>query len=542
MCRRAAHARSTSTAMAAARTAAPTAMRAICQPGMPPACTTCTWAGAGGGCLSVPGSGGSVANAADAVTMDATTAPASPASMTARRRMVRMGFMTTSLRFLVPEMTSYRQRARPRGGCRSPGRQLRCQPADTSLPANRPSAADCLTVMARSCTSTQPRRSNPRNAAFTLCRVPPTWCASSCWLRPSRILPSSPGGWLSSTFARRRGKSRKTRSDAASVSRRRLAATELISACAADGTRAQMSRIVSRGTKSSWHASNVSASADLGPPSAILSSPNTPPGSMIASVSSPPSAERTTTLTRPEMTTAWPRRKTRNRLVAMTAFRSSPGTERSRLVWRKMPVTSVVIADSPPGGTFTGTQACPPPALRVGEFLPSAHSSARHPWAPPHGTWPEYPVASVPGERLNGPHRGGWRVASRPRTSPRADMPAHNARGAYQWRYRPCQQLNGELWPADHGLYCLLRMHLWGCSYISRMVVRRHRRNAREMQMGRATMPLGGVCGHVPPGRPCPVQGHRDGGGQDRGADRDEGDLPAGHAPRDDGVSDDRRC
>jgi hypothetical protein len=35
----------------------------------------------------------------------------------------------------------------------------------------------------------------------------------------------------------------------------------------------------------------------------MLSSPNIPPGWMIVSVSSPPSAERTTTLTRPEITT-----------------------------------------------------------------------------------------------------------------------------------------------------------------------------------------------------------------------------------------------
>ena len=45
---------------------------------------------------------------------------------------------------------------------------------------------------------------------------------------------------------------------------------ELVRACAADGTRAQMSWIVSRGMRSSWHSSRVSASADRGPPSATL--------------------------------------------------------------------------------------------------------------------------------------------------------------------------------------------------------------------------------------------------------------------------------
>ena len=80
-------------------------------------------------------------------------------------------------------------------------------------------------------------------------------------------------GWLSSTFARRRGRSRKTRSDVASVSRRRVAAMEVVSAWPADGTRLQISWIGSRGIRSSWQSSRASASADLGPPSAMLSSP-----------------------------------------------------------------------------------------------------------------------------------------------------------------------------------------------------------------------------------------------------------------------------
>ena len=38
-----------------------------------------------------------------------------------------------------------------------------------------------------------------------------------------------------------------------------------------------------------------------------------------------------------------------------------------------------------------------------------------------------------------------------------------------------------------------------------------------------------------------PVEGHRQGGGKDRGADRDERDLPAGHTPGDDAVHPERR-
>src|SRR5215831_3919059 len=40
----------------------------------------------------------------------------------------------------------------------------------------------------------------------------------------------------------------------------------------------------------------------------------------------------------------------------------------------------------------------------------------------------------------------------------------------------------------------------------------------------------------VPAGGPGPVQDYRDGGGQDRGAYGDEGDLPAGHAAGDDDL------
>src|SRR5580658_407904 len=172
------------------------------------------------------------------------------------------------------------------------------------------------------------------------------------------MVPSLPRGWLSRIFATRRGRSRKTRSAVTSVRRRRVAAMEFVSAWAADGTRAQMSLIASRGTSSSWHSSTVSASAERGPPSTTPSSPSTPPGSMMASVSSPPSAERTVTLTRPDTTTitvspgslvvntTWPRRKLRRREACARALRSSAGTERSRLVSRRMAVTSALIAGS----------------------------------------------------------------------------------------------------------------------------------------------------------------------------------------------------
>ena len=58
----------------------------------------------------------------------------------------------------------------------------------------------------------QPRRSNPRSAALTLCRAPPTRCASSSCVILWPITPLSSRGWLSSTFATRRGRSRNTRS------------------------------------------------------------------------------------------------------------------------------------------------------------------------------------------------------------------------------------------------------------------------------------------------------------------------------------------
>src|SRR5215475_14787643 len=170
------------------------------------------------------------------------------------------------------------------------------------------------------------------------------------------MTPSSPSGRLSSTLATRRGRSRKTRSEAASVSRRKVAVVEFSRAWTTGGSCAQMPCTVSRGMSSSWHSSRVSASADRALPSATPSSPNTPPGWMIVSVSSPPSADRTTTLTRPEMitntvslgsprvNTTCPRRKTRNRDAVATASRTSAGTEPSRSVCRKMLFTSAVIA------------------------------------------------------------------------------------------------------------------------------------------------------------------------------------------------------
>jgi hypothetical protein len=81
----------------AASSAAPMAIRAICQPGMPP--TTTTWipapGGGSGGCLSQPGGrgGNGSASAAGATAATASRAPASPARIAARRR---IRFMTSS--------------------------------------------------------------------------------------------------------------------------------------------------------------------------------------------------------------------------------------------------------------------------------------------------------------------------------------------------------------------------------------------------------------------------------------------------------------
>src|SRR6478735_5866803 len=89
--RRALRDRSASTATAAANGAATTAIRAICQPGMPP--TTTVWTSTGGGVVPTgevvtpdpdPGGGTCMANAG--VAPNATRAPASPASAAANRR------------------------------------------------------------------------------------------------------------------------------------------------------------------------------------------------------------------------------------------------------------------------------------------------------------------------------------------------------------------------------------------------------------------------------------------------------------------------
>ena len=99
--RRAVRARSASTAAAAAIRAATTAIRAICQPGMPP--TTTVWTSTGGVVVPTgeivtpdpdPGGGTCVANAG--VAPNATRAPASPASAAGNRRMRLRGLMTIS--------------------------------------------------------------------------------------------------------------------------------------------------------------------------------------------------------------------------------------------------------------------------------------------------------------------------------------------------------------------------------------------------------------------------------------------------------------
>ncbi len=64
------------------------------------------------------------------------------------------------------------QHAEPGHWCQSPSGQGHCQLGDTWWPAKRSRAAACFTITDRSWISIQPRRSKPRSAALTLCRVP----------------------------------------------------------------------------------------------------------------------------------------------------------------------------------------------------------------------------------------------------------------------------------------------------------------------------------------------------------------------------------
>ena len=63
----------------------------------------------------------------------------------------------------------------------------------------------------------------------------------------------------------------------------------------------------------------------------------------------------------------------------------------------------------------------------------------------------------------------------------------------------------------------------------------------RDYGFGTAAIWSGAWRGHLPVCRADPVEGHGQGGGEDRGPDRDERDLPAGHAPGDDGMHPGRR-
>ena len=91
-CRRAADAQSRNTATVAAAAAAAAAMSVICQPGMPPAMVVVVVVvcACGGACTVPPwppGGGTCSANAAGDAAVNASKAPASPATMPARRWM-----------------------------------------------------------------------------------------------------------------------------------------------------------------------------------------------------------------------------------------------------------------------------------------------------------------------------------------------------------------------------------------------------------------------------------------------------------------------
>jgi hypothetical protein len=68
------------------------------------------------------------------------------------------------------------------------------------------------------------------------------------------------------------------------------------------------------------------------------------------------------------------------------------------------------------------------------------------------------------------------------------------------------------------------------------------RRRAPRERLGFTAWPRccgggsGGGRGNAPPRQPCPVEQHRGGGCEQRGPDRDQDDLPAGHAAGDHGM------
>jgi hypothetical protein len=76
-----------SSRMAAARAAPAAAIRAICQPGMPPTTMVWTWVGACAGPAVPPGGGTRMASAAGVSAMSASSPPASVARVVRMRRM-----------------------------------------------------------------------------------------------------------------------------------------------------------------------------------------------------------------------------------------------------------------------------------------------------------------------------------------------------------------------------------------------------------------------------------------------------------------------
>src|SRR6516225_8514177 len=104
----------------APRIAAPTAIRAICQPVMLPVTPLKVWVAGPNRTTSAGGPGGGLgwARAAGASATAAARAAASPVSVVARRRMVRMGFTTISFGCLVCDVkwSGARDRSRVTGG------------------------------------------------------------------------------------------------------------------------------------------------------------------------------------------------------------------------------------------------------------------------------------------------------------------------------------------------------------------------------------------------------------------------------------------
>src|SRR5215831_4264678 len=148
---RAAQTRSASMATAAAARAAPAAIRAICQPGMPP--MTTVWAGTGTGAWCTgwwmcPGSGGGrwpEARAAGAAVANASRAPARAARAAARRRIrvmvsSRMWVVMDQEKSLRRRVAAARRAGELIGWCSRGGRARRARAARRWRAAARSSA------------------------------------------------------------------------------------------------------------------------------------------------------------------------------------------------------------------------------------------------------------------------------------------------------------------------------------------------------------------------------------------------------------------